>query len=440
MAEKQSLSTKVVDTFGKIVAKQVDAHPQRARELLLDAFKLKRWQCRHLPERKQLPSGKMGSRIALEGVTSALEDPEHAVLTSIFMPNEMFLAMGLKPVSAEAISDFITAAHAEDTFISHAEQTGVPETFCSYHKILTGTALTDVLPQLKFIAHCTVACDANNITFKWLARKMECEHFYVDVPYEPNDEAVHYVARQLEETARMAQDIYHVTLDEQALKEAVNRSENTLNNLVQALPLRKNHYLANDMGLEMQQALALHLSLGTTDTQEMTQAMLEDYAHAQNYQGLNLIWIHTTPFFSPSLQEQIDMNQKAQIIASDMVHDQILPDGYTYHADTPYLAMAERLVYNAFNGPATRRVERIKHLADTCDADGVVVFCHWGCKETLGASQLIKHELEKEGYPVLVLDGDGSNRANCAEGQTATRMGAFLEMLEKNKQTTKGEA
>ena len=65
----------------------------------------------------------------------------------------------------------------------------------------------------------------------------------------------------------------------------------------------------------------------------------------------------------------------------------------------------------------------------TAFADGVVVFCHWGCKETAGASQLIAHRLEAAGYPVLILDGDGCDRANCMEGQMSTRFTAFLEML-----------
>ena len=36
--------------------------------------------------------------------------------------------------------------------------------------------------------------------------------------------------------------------------------------------------------------------------------------------------------------------------------------------------------------------------------DGVVYFCQWGCKQTMGAAQLFKSALEAEGYPVLLLD------------------------------------
>ena len=88
-------------------------------------------------------------------------------------------------------------------------------------------------------------------------------------------------------------------------------------------------------------------------------------------------------------------------------------------ADEPYLAMAERLVYNSYNGPAKRRVARLVDLAQKTHADGAVVFCHWGCKETLGASQLMKSALEEAGFPTLVLDGDGCARRDARADEDA---------------------
>ena len=49
---------------------------------------------------------------------------------------------------------------------------------------------------------------------------------------------------------------------------------------------------------------------------------------------------------------------------------------------------------------------------------------------TLGASALVKQALEEKGIPVLLLDGDGADMRNQSDGQTETRLGAFLEMLE----------
>ena len=429
MAEEQKLSTKIVDRFGSTVADMVEEKPQAASTLLLRAFELKRLQTRRLPERQQLASGRIAARTALEGVTGALEHPKDAVLTSIFLPTELFGAMGLRPLVAEALSDFITGARAEEGFVRAAEQRGIPETYCSFHKVLLGAAAAKVLAPPRLIANCSVACDANNTTFKWLARDLDAPHVYVDVPYEYDADACAYVADQLRDLAKATQEVYGRALDEAKLRERVAASQRTLDALRRSLPLRRGHFLHNDMGLEMQRALALHPSLGSPDALAMAEAEVSDYPRAERFDGLSLVWMHVAPYFSPSLQQMLDQNPDAQIIASDMCYDQVSFDGWDHGADEPWEAMAERLIKDAFNGPARRRVELVRRLAEETGADGVVCFCHWGCKETMGGSQLAKRELEAAGFPVLVLDGDGCHRANNAEGQASTRMGAFLEML-----------
>ncbi len=446
VAEKESLGLRVTDAFGNIVSGLVDEKPEEAARLLRAAFRLKRFQTRHLPEAQQLPSARIGARVALEAVTNALDRPQEAVLTSVFLPAEPFLAMGLRPLVAEALADFISAAHAEDVLVRTAEETGVPETYCSYHKVLLGAAAARVLAAPRFIANCSVACDANNTTFRRIATDLGSAHVYVDVPYTYDEDACAYVAEQLQEMTHECEEAFGRTLDEQSLREHVARSQQTLDAMVRTLPMRRGKHLANDMGLEMQEALALHPSLGSADTLRMAQTMLEDFPRASAHKGLSLVWMHSAPFFSRPLQELLDQNQRAQIIASDMCFNQASFDGWScvggvwkrdesvaaweHGADEPWLALAERLIKNSFNGPAMRRVERVRTMAQMTGADGVVCFCHWGCKETMGASQLTKRELEAAGIPVLTLDGDGCHRANDTEGQAATRMGAFLEMLE----------
>ena len=461
MSEDQKLTTKLIDRFGSAVSDMVGDKPGLASSLLLRAFEAKRLQTQVLPEAVQLPSGRIAARVALEGVTGALEHPNEAVLTSIFLPTELFQAMGLRPLAAEALSDFITGARAEEGFVHAAEQRGIPETYCSYHKVLLGAAAAKVLAPPRLIANCSVACDANNTTFKWLAGELGSPHVYVDVPYDYDEDACAYVADQLRELARVAEETYGRALDEGELRAHVAHAQATLDAMVRALPLRRNRYAHNDMGLEMQQALALHLSLGSTDTLKMAQRTLEDLPRAERFDGLSLAWMHTAPFFSFALQQMLDMNRDAQIVTSDMSYNQVSFDGWArddqghleidpdgrlvrmtgscawaHDASEPFEAMAERLIKNTFNGPARRRVARIRDLAEVTGADGVVCFCHWGCKETMGASQLAKRELEAAGIPVLVLDGDGCHRANNAEGQAATRMGAFLEMLHARKEET----
>ena len=67
------------------------------------------------------------------------------------------------------------------------------------------------------------------------------------------------------------------------------------------------------------------------------------------------------------------------------------------------------------------------------EADGGILFAHWGCKGTIGASGLIKNSLEASGLPTIILDGDGCNLANTSDGQVSTRLQAYMEMLKEAK-------
>ena len=98
--------------------------------------------------------------------------------------------------------------------------------------------------------------------------------------------------------------------------------------------------------------------------------------------------------------------------------------------DKPYESMARRLIDNVQNGPSIRRIRAAIANAKALNADGVILFCHWGCKQTMGMALLARQMLSDAGLPTLVLDGDGCDSRNVADGQMVTRVGAFLEQLE----------
>lgn len=432
---EQKWTTRALEAFGRGVSGMSAEHPAAARAALSAAFKAELLRSRVMPNKELLASARLMQSMADAGVAEALGSRD-TVVTSIFMPNEILLALGLRPLIAEALADFVAAARAEQGFVEAAEQTGVSETYCSYHKVLMGAAAAGVLVAPQLVANCSVACDANNITFRWLASELGCEHAYIDVPYEYSEDACAYVAGQLRELALAAQDIYGRRLNETLLREYVVRGQETLAAARDSLPLRAGHYLQEDLALTMQEALVMHLNLGSEDALRAIRLQADELAGGgvRAFNAPSLVWMHSIPFFSPSLSGIFNRTQQAQVVASEMCFDQISFDSWDHGASEPYEAMAECLIKNSFNGPAERRIGRVRQVAELTGADGVVVFCHWGCKETMGASQLARKELEAAGIPVLVLDGDGCHRANNMEGQIATRMSAFIEMLEARRE------
>ena len=172
-----------------------------------------------------------------------------------------------------------------------------------------------------------------------------------------------------------------------------------------------------------------NILLGTAENEKYMDMLLEDVKQAEPKKGKRIYWMHTIPFWSDAVKNQLYFNENAQIIGCELAE----VCEADFDPEKPFEAMAQRMVYHSLNGSALRRIEAgIKH-AKNVQADGVVWFDHWGCKHTMGASQLAKKKFEEQGLPLLILDGDGCDRSHGGEGQTLTRLEAFLEMLNEDK-------
>ena len=177
-------------------------------------------------------------------------------------------------------------------------------------------------------------------------------------------------------------------------------------------------------------AFALHTLLGTEETEHYTEECIRIAESAPPASGIRLVWMHTSPFWVKELRQLTDFNPDLQVVGCDMCFEGLMQTDVS----DPYKAMAQRLVYSTFNGPVSRRIDRGIEEARRLNADGIVWFCHWGCKHTLGGAQLAKKRFEEAGFPCLILDGDGCDRSHGGEGQMATRIEAFIEMLGQDKE------
>ena len=135
------------------------------------------------------------------------------------------------------------------------------------------------------------------------------------------------------------------------------------------------------------------------------------------------------PFLQEPVKDIFNYSDQIHISACDFV-----ADGFqNTHYEDPYESMAEKMVNCIYNGSVRQRIQKAKELAAQTNVDGGILFTHWGCKGTIGASSLIKGSLEEAGIPTMILDGDGCNPANSSDGQISTRLQAYMEMLKVNK-------
>ena len=417
----------IVQTFGNIVADQAQDRPQRALQLLLVGWRAQLLKLKMAGDRRLPPSRRYASVVAMDKITRAMMHPERAAAISIFTPYEPLEAAGVLPYSVEQMSSFLAGTKCENAFLQLSENDGFSDTMCSYHRVFLGAVAGGMVPKPKFAVYTNLACDGNLITFPHIQRKLDIPGFCIDVPFERGEDSVAYVADQIREMVAFVQDCSGRRITEERLRESVARSYTSAQCYRSFLEASPGKRLPSDMTCEMYAFLMNHLLLGTPETLKFCSMLASEMQQAPASDGLRLVWLHTMPFSQPAAIERMNFNDEVFITACDLSADCMLIET---DPDKPYEAMARRMVYSAFNGSTQARIDRAVDLAQMTCADGVVLYNHWGCKATLGISHLLKDALEERGLPCLILDGDGIDSANRSDGQTATRLDAFFEMLE----------
>lgn len=426
---KYGIGMSIIDTFGNYIEQVSETDPGRARAALKFGWQAKNLASRLAPDKRLMPADRYLDRMMMDAMLKPLKEPERAVIVSIFTPCELMQEALLHPYNVEAFSAYLNGTHAENAFLRHSENSGISESLCSYHRAFIGAAQRGLLPKPKCIVYTNVTCDANLLTFPYLAEYYQVPSYFIDVPMTQSEESVVYVAEQLVGLKSFLEDVSGRTISEDALKERLSRSQRTQDQFTEFQRKRADRHIPTNLATPLYGAIANNVLLGTMVEERYTQMLLENVASAEQKRGLHIYWMHTVPFWSGAVQKQMHFSDRAQSVGCELAQ---VFRGQT-DPEKPYEAMAERLVYHSMNGSGIRRIENGIQCAKEAGADGVIWFNHWGCKHTLGNARLAKKKFEEAGLPLLILDNDGCDRSHGGEGQMSTRLEAFLEMLEARK-------
>jgi benzoyl-CoA reductase/2-hydroxyglutaryl-CoA dehydratase subunit BcrC/BadD/HgdB len=417
----------VVEKYGALIRKTAVRHPGRVRRLIRIGL---------LYERTRLSAKRSGpvpkalnelNRLAIRSVARALDDPKDTVWVNLFAPAELLQGFGLTPLSIEVFTAFAGGFHIEDFLLRRAEAMGMSDTLCSYHKGFLGAVDADLLETPRVSVTTTLACDCNANTFRYLSRHTGDEAFILDVPYENSETSVSYVAAQIEDLVRLLERRTGRRFDEQALGTALVR-ENEARSLNEACLIMqaKKDYPAT-LTLHMFKLFATHLLAGSEEALHYYRALSEDLRGYPDTEAMKILWIHLMPYYQPTLKSYFNNNPLYRIVASDFDFDYGL--GERLDERHPIEALARKMVENIYNGPYERKTAAALRVADLLQIDGVIHFCHWGCKQSAGGAAEMKRAFDASGHPFLILDGDGVDQRNDADGQIRTRTEAFFEMV-----------
>ena len=417
----------IVDLFGNTVAKHLHNHPTFTRNFLQMGFTLQQLKLYLSPDHTLLSSQQYAAQICMKSIRNPINNPRKAALVNLFMPCELLHAMNVYPMCAEGLSAFLSASKSDIACLQKADEMGIPDTYCSFHKILLGALYTNLIKLPKFITATNIVCDANFSTFNAISERYQIPKFLIDVPKENTGDAVSYVAEQLIELVSFMEDLLKSKLNAERLTKAISNTNRSVAAHERFLTALETRYMPTTATLEMYRLLTSHILLGTDEITEFYDRLALDAIGCDKTSKKRILWCHVMPFGLELMETSFFSIGSFELLPTDLHYDSMKQ----LNPEDPLHSLANRLVTNHFNGKVDKRIDALLTMATRLHADGVIIFCHWGCKSSNGNAFLIRDAIQSEKIPVLVLDGDACDQRNMSEGQFTTRLQAFFEVLEE---------
>ncbi len=363
----------------------------------------------------------------------AYQRKKPVVWASIFTPSELLYALDLIPIYPEMISATVASLGLADYFIGTAEANFYSPDICSFYRVASGMSLRYCLPRPDLVISTSLLCDGSVKFFQNISRFYGCDYFLLDPPYQRKEEAKSFLAKQLKNLARKVTKNTGNYFSWDKLKSSLELANTT------ALYINKINQLRENIPTPLSgwNALAYQLymyfaSLGSNEGLNFYQLLNQEIEdNIQQGEGaiakedIRILWLHQLRPYYPNIIWQTMENYNA-VIAFEEISQVYWSE---HNLTKPYLSLADKILANPGAGPLSRRISAIDNLIKKYQIDGVIHFNQRGCRQSCGGASLIKEYLRIKKVPMLILDGDGIDRRNYSEGQTRTRLEAFLEML-----------
>lgn len=358
------------------------------------------------------------------------------VWTNVFAPTEILYAMDLLPFSLEAAAATAASLGLAGYLLDVAERNWYSSDSCSFHRCALGAALAGFLPAPAALLCTSHICDGAPKAFARCAEAAGRPLFVLDTPVVTGGGAAaaaeSYLARQIETAANEISRLTGSALRPERLREACRLSNEARRWMLECAALRRDRPAPVTGAQSLGFLFAVFTMQGSQAAVDVYRTLARELA-ARRRDGraavpretARLLWLHLYPFYPNGVLTFLEQGHGAVVVAEEFTH--VYWDDLDPH--DPFASLARKCLSHFGYGEASRRARAVAALAQEYDVDGVIHFSHWGCRQSCGGVRLIKDELGRRGVPLLALDGDCVDRRSYAEGQTLTRLAAFLEML-----------
>jgi predicted CoA-substrate-specific enzyme activase len=352
------------------------------------------------------------------------------ILSGFLFPVELAHVHGIYPIFTEILAAVIAGSKFATLALEAAENRGYSRDGCSFHRAILGAGTERFLPKFSLVVATSHLCDGQNKSLEALAGELDTPYFLLDVPQEATPDAEGYLVSQLSEIESKLTEISRKKIGQEDWNRVFQHSNRARDLMVEFQNKRAGgHPLSGRSAFNFHfQSLPMY---GTPFLPEIVKELLDemetDGEDQQEHRRYRLIWALAYPYFRdnfiPWMENELGMSSAAE----ELSHI------FWQHLDpkTPLRSLARRMLQNPLLGPGRRRVALIEKLVKDANADGVIHYSHWGCRQGCGGSRFIADALKQLEIPYLDLDGDAVDNRNYSEGQTRTRLEGFAELMDR---------
>ncbi len=372
----------------------------------------------------------------IESIRDSYYAKKPVVFGSLFLPFELFHALGIVPFLPEVMAGFTAGMGLADQTLKKASSSWYSQDLCTFHRSASGAVEMDLFPNPSFIISTNLACDAAQKSFYHYAATYgigkKCH--LLDVPYDNSPDSIIYLAGQLERLSRTISEETGLEMDRERFARTMELSNKFREYALKVNNIRKSLIKYPDGFNGLNFIFPFHGLAGTENVVKLYKSihselgkLLKDQKKENSTKKSipkKILWMHLKPYYRNEIFDIIEKGN-ARVVFEE-INNVYWPE---LDPDRPFESLALKMLSHPLTGRAVNRTKELGKMIGDYDINGGVLFAHWGCRQSNGSTRIIKDYFNDRGLPVLVLDGDCVDKTNSSEGQMKTRLQGFIEIL-----------
>ena len=343
-----------------------------------------------------------------------------------YFPTELAMAAGAIPVGLCSFSnETITAAERD-----------LPKSMCPLVKSSYGFAISDRCPFFHFadLVIGETTCDGKKKMYELMA---EFKPVHVmELPNSQSERGLAFWKSEIIRTKEYLEEFFHMVITEEMIRDAVhlnNQIRTSLKNLCEVMKLDPVPVRGEDIQ-KMVQGSKYRFDFATTPgvVKEVIDKIMTEYRQGKHLEKRPRILVTGCPIGGDSLKviRAIEDNGGVVVAIENCSGVRTLGSPVEEDCEDIYEAIARKYLSTGCSimTPNDNRIDLIGEIIEEYHVDGVVEMILTGCHATGAESVYIrKFVTEEKHLPYIAIDTDYST---ADQGQIATRLTAFLEMIQ----------